>query len=349
MPELSYLQAVRDAQREELLRDPAVLLMGQDLRSNMYGAAEGLLAEFGPDRIRDVPTSETANVGAAAGAAMAGLRPVVDMTIASFIYVAFDQIVNQLAKDRYMTGGAVSLPVTLRATMFFHGATAAQHADRPYSMLMNVPGLKICVPATPADAKGLLKSAIRDDDPVLVFEDSLLWGRKGEVPDGEHLVPLGKAAVRREGADATVVAIGRCVGYALAAADALEREGISVDVIDPRSLVPLDWDTILSSVDRTGRLVVADASHRTCSAASEIAATAAEECFAALRAPVRRVVTPDVHTPFSPALEAGMYPDAAKIAAAVRETLGQGAGAVPDAGAAPDAQAARPAGGAGAR
>ena len=334
MKEQTYLQAVRDAQREELLRDPSVLLMGQDLRSNLYGAAEGLLDEFGPSRIRDVPTSETANVGAAIGAAMAGLRPVVDMTIASFLFVAFDQIVNHLAKDRYMTGGAVRIPVVLRATMFFHGATAAQHADRPYSMLMNVPGLKIVVPASPADAKGLLKSAIRDDDPVLCFEDSLLWGRKGPVPEGDDvLVPLGKAAVRREGRDVTVVAIGRCVDYALAAAEELAAEGVSVEVVDPRTLVPLDWATILGSVEKTGRLVVVDASHRTCSAASEIAATAAEECFAALQAPPRRVTTPDVHTPFSPALEAGMYPDRVKVAAAVREVLGLGgtAAATPEA------------------
>ena len=321
MRELTYLQAVREAQREELLRDPAVFLMGQDLRSNLYGAAEGLLEEFGPSRIRDVPTSETANVGAAIGAAMAGLRPVVDMTIASFLFVAFDQIVNHLAKDRYMVGGAVRVPVVLRATMFFHGATAAQHADRPYSMLMNVPGLKIVVPSSPADAKGLLKSAIRDDDPVLCFEDSLLWGRKGPVPEGDHLVPLGSAAVRREGSDVTVVAIGRSVDYALGAAEVLAAEGVSVEVVDPRTLVPMDWATILGSVEKTGRLVVVDASHRTCSAASEIAATAAEECFATLKAPVRRVTTPDVHTPFSPALEAGMYPDKAKVEAAVRWVL----------------------------
>ena len=318
MRELTYLQAVREAQYEELARDRSVIVMGQDLRSNLYGAAEGLLEEFGPERIRDVPTSEQANVGAATGAAMAGLRPIVDMTIASFLFVAFDQIVNHLAKDRYMVGGAVRIPVVLRATMFFHGATAAQHADRPYSMLMNVPGLKIVVPATPADALGLLKSAVRDDDPVLCFEDSLLWGRKGPVPDGEHLVPLGSASVRREGDDVTVVAIGRCVEQALAAADALAENGISVEVVDPRSLVPLDWPTILGSVEKTGRLVVVDASHRTCGAAAEIAATAAEQCFGALRAPVRRVTTPDVHTPFSPALEADLYPDKAKIVAAVR-------------------------------
>ena len=334
MREQTYLQAVRDAQREELLRDPSVLLMGQDLRSNLYGAAEGLLDEFGPSRIRDVPTSETANVGAAIGAAMAGLRPVVDMTIASFLFVAFDQIVNHLAKDRYMTGGAVRIPVVLRATMFFHGATAAQHADRPYSMLMNVPGLKIVVPSSPADAKGLLKSAIRDDDPVLCFEDSLLWGRKGPVPEGDVLVPLGKAAVRREGTDVTVVAIGRCVDHALAAAEALAGEGVSVEVVDPRTLVPMDWATILGSVEKTGRLVVVDASHRTCSAASEIAATASEECFAALKAAPRRVTTPDVHTPFSPALEADLYPDRVKVAAAVREVLGLAAPAAAPAGAA---------------
>lgn len=321
MRELTYLQAVREAQYEELARDENVIVMGQDLRSNLYGSAEGLLAEFGPERIRDVPTSEQANVGAAIGGAIAGLRPIVDMTIASFLFVAFDQIVNHLAKDRYMVGGQVRIPVVLRTTMFFHGATAAQHADRPYSMLMNVPGLKIVVPSCPADAKGLLKAAVRDDDPVLCFEDSLLWGRKGPVPDGEHIVPLGVASVRRAGADATVVAIGRSVDYALVAAETLAAEGVSVEVIDPRSLVPMDWATILGSVERTGRLVVVDASHRTCSAASEISASAAEECFGTLQAPVQRVTTPDIHTPFSPALEAGLYPDAAKIVAALRSVL----------------------------
>jgi pyruvate dehydrogenase E1 component beta subunit len=231
--------------------------------------------------------------------------------------------VSQVAKDRYMHGGRLSLPVVYRACMFFHGATAAQHSDRPYPMFMQVPGLKIVVPSTPADVKGLLKSAIRDDDPVLCFEDSFLWSRRGPVPDGDHVVPLGSADVKRPGSDASVVAVGRTVHYALAAAAELEGEGISVEVVDPRSLAPIDWETILGSVEKTGRLVVVDPAVKTCSAASEIAATAAEEAFGALVAPVRRVTTPDVHTPFSPALEAGLYPDAGRIADAVRATVGE--------------------------
>jgi pyruvate dehydrogenase E1 component beta subunit len=323
--ELTYLQAVREAIHEEMARDPDVIVMGQDLRANVYGASAGLAEEFGDERVRDLPTSETACVGAAAGAAMTGLRPVVDMTIASFVYVAMDQFVSQVAKDRYMHGPHLSIPVVYRATMFFHGATAAQHSDRPYPTFMQVPGLKIVVPATPADAKGLLKAAIRDDDPVMCFEDSFLWRRRGPVPAGDHVVPLGRAEVKREGSDVTVVAIGRAVLQALEAAETLAREAVSVEVVDPRSLAPLDWDTILGSIEKTGRLVVADPAVKTCSAASEIAATAAEEAFASLRAPVRRVTTPDVHTPFSPALEADLYPSAATIAAAVRETAGEAA------------------------
>jgi pyruvate dehydrogenase E1 component beta subunit len=322
MRELTYLQAIHEAQLQELRRDPRVIVMGQDLRANMYGTAAGFLDEFGEARIRDLPTSETAGVGAAAGAAMAGLRPIVDMTIASFLYVAFDQLVSQVAKNRYMLGGRLDTPVTYRASMFYRGGTAAQHSDRPYPMLMNVPGLKLTVPSTPADARGLLKSAVRDDDPVIQFEDTLLWGAKGPVPEGvDDLVPLGRADVKRAGSDVTVVAIASGVHAALAAAEELAGEGVSVEVVDPRTLVPMDWDAILGSVARTGRLVVVDPATRTCSAASEIAATVAEEAFDALRAPVCRVTTPDVHVPFSPALEAGLYPDAPKVAAAVRRVL----------------------------
>lgn len=322
MREITYLQAIREAQYEELERDSAVILMGQDLHANLFGAAGGFATQFGKDRIRELPTSEAATVGAAAGAAMLGLRPIHDFTIASFVYVAFDQLVNQVAKQRYMTGGQVKLPIVFRATMFFHGATAGQHADRPYSMFMHVPGLKIVVPATPADAKGLLKAAIRDDDPVICFEDTLLWGRKGLVPDGDYLVELGTAAVKREGSDVTVVAIGRSVQAALDAAEALDAQGVSAEVIDPRTLVPMDWETIFSSIAKTQRVVVADASTRTCSAASEIVATVSEQCFGTLLAAPQRVTTPDVHTPFSPALEASLYPNAEQIIAAVGSVVG---------------------------
>jgi pyruvate/2-oxoglutarate/acetoin dehydrogenase E1 component len=238
------------------------------------------------------------------------------------MYVAWDQIVNHAAKNRYLFGGQASIPMVLRAAMKYANATAAQHSDRPYPQLMNVPGLKIVVPTTPADALGLLKSAIRDDDPVVYFEPLALWGAKGEVPEGEHLVPLGKAAMRREGTDATVVAIGDAVAAALRAAENLAAEGVEVEVIDPRTLVPLDKSAILDSVAKTGRLVVADPAHKTCGAAAEIAAIVADEGFASLQAPIARVVAPDVHPPFSQALEKLMYPSPDRIASAVRKLVG---------------------------
>lgn len=321
--ELTYLQAIREAHWEEMARDPDVIVMGQDMRANLYGAYAGLAEEFGGHRVRDLPTSETACVGAAAGAAMVGLRPIVDMTIASFVFVAMDQFVNQVAKDRYMHGGQVRLPVVYRACMYFHGATAAQHSDRPYPMFMQVPGIKIVVPATPADVKGLLKAAVRSDDPVMCFEDSSLWRTTGPVSDDDVLVPIGQADVKRIGTDLTVVAIGRAVGFALAAADEVAARGISAEVIDPRTVAPLDWETIFESVGKTRRLVVVDSALRTCSAASEISATVSEELFDALEAPICRVTAPDVHTPFSPALESNLYPDVHKITNAISTVVGE--------------------------
>jgi pyruvate dehydrogenase E1 component beta subunit len=296
--------------------------MGQDLHSNLYGTTAGFLAEFGPTRIRDLPLSEAGFVGAAVGAALTGLRPIVDMTVASFMYVAMDQFVNQVAKNRYMFGGQASIPVTFRAAMFYRHSKGAHHSDRPYPMFMNVPGLKIVLPSTPADAKGLLKSAVREPDPVICFEDGNLWGQRGLVAEGDDaLVPLGVADVKREGNDVTVVALASGVRYALAAAERLSREGISIEVVDPRTLVPMDWGTILESVRKTSRLVVVDPAARTCGAAAEIAATVAEECFGCLRAPVVRVTSPDIPVPFAPALEEGLYPDEASIAAAVEDVL----------------------------
>lgn len=330
MREISYLGAIYEAQREEMERDSRTLIMGQDIEANVYGTTTGFIESFGPERVRNAPLSENGFVGAAAGAAMAGMRPIVDMTIASFIYVAMDQIVSITAKATYMYGGQTNVPVVLRAAMFYGGSTAAQHSDRPHPMLMTVPGLKIITPSSPYDAKGLLKTAIRDDDPVISFEDSTLWFAKEEVPEEEYLVPLGRAAVKRDGGDVTVVAVAGSVPHALRAADALGAEGISVEVIDPRSLVPLDKATILASVEKTGHLVVADPAHRTCSAASEIAAIVADEGFWSLDAPVLRVTTPDVHPPFSPPLERLMYPTSETIADAVRRSLASspaGAGA----------------------
>ncbi|KAA9157644.1 alpha-ketoacid dehydrogenase subunit beta [Amycolatopsis acidicola] len=308
-----------------MTRDENVILMGQDLRANVFGAAAGALDEFGPDRVRDLPLAEAGSIGVAAGAAMAGLRPIIDLTVASFVFGAMDQFVSQLAKARYMFGGQATLPVVVRAALYYHGGTAGHHADRPYPMFMNVPGLKIILPSTAPDLLGLLKSAIRDDNPVLCFEDANLWGRKGRgplVPEGEdHLVPLGKAAIRREGTDVTIVGIGHGCVLASEAAEQLAADGISAEVIDPRTLVPMDWPTILESVSRTGHCVVVDPANRTCSAASEIAARVVEECFGSLRGPVVRVTTDDIHVPFSPALEKQIYPTKAKVAAAARRAL----------------------------
>jgi pyruvate dehydrogenase E1 component beta subunit len=235
------------------------------------------------------------------------------------MYLACDQIVNQASKLRYMTGGQATIPVVFRCALYYNSSIAAQHSDRCHPMFMNTPGLKIIAPATPADVKGLLKSAIRDDDPVVVFEDSTLWTLKEDIPgDTELLVPIGRADIKHAGSDVTVVAVGGSTRPALAAARALKSEGVSVEVIDPRTLAPLDRDTILRSVAKTGRLIVVDPAHRTCNAAAEIAATVAEEAFQHLRRPIVRLSTPDVHIPFSPALEKPLYPSTEAIMAAVR-------------------------------
>jgi pyruvate dehydrogenase E1 component beta subunit len=314
---MSYRDALREAMLEEMRRDRNVVVFCEDARFWTMPTV-GFVDEFGPDRVPVMPISEEGFTGAAIGAAMTGIRPIVDYTIANLMYVAWDQIVNHAAKNRYLFGGQAKVPIVFRAAMKYANSTAAQHSDRPYPQLMNVPGLKIVIPSTPADALGLLKSAIRDDDPVVFLEPLLLWGVKGEVPEGDYLVPLGKAALRREGRDVTVVAIGDAVPAALKAATGLADEGIDVEVIDPWTLVPMDKQAILSSIAKTGRLVIADPAHKTCGAAAEIAAIAAEEAFDSLRAPVARVVAPDVHPPFSPALEPLMYPNADRITAAAR-------------------------------
>lgn len=317
--EMTYIQAIVEAQREEMLRDERVILIGEDIA--VYGGAP-LFDTFDETRLRNVPISENSFTGMGVGAALTGLRPIVDLTIASFVYLASDQIINQASKLRYMTGGQVQVPIVFRTTTYYNVGNAAQHADRPYPFFMNVPGLKVIAPATPSDMKGLLKSAIRDDDPVLVFEDVNLWGRKELVSnDPDHLVPIGSADVKREGSDVTIIAIAGCLPKALAAAEALAMEGISAEVIDPRTLVPFDVETVLQSVAKTHRLVIVDNSHRTGSVASEIAAVVAEDGFESLRKPIQRVTTPSVHIPFSPVLEKPLYPSEDGITAAVKRIL----------------------------
>ena len=319
--ELTFADALNEALKEEMRRDPSVFLMGESIRGAIYGVTGGLHQEFGDDRVLDTPLSETGFMGAAVGAAAVGMRPVV-ASLSSFMWVAMDQFVNQVAKMKYMFGGQATLPIVYRVGFTYGNNIAAHHSDRPHPIYMNIPGLKIVMPSTPADAKGLFKTAVREDDPVLFFEDNNLMGARGAVPDGDHTVPFGVAEIRREGADVTIVAVGAMVPRSLAAAERLAQEGVSAEVVDLRSLVPMDHQAILDSVAKTGRLVVVDPAHETCSLASEVCAMVAQEGFWSLQGPVQRVATPMVHPPFSPALERHLYPDEEKIVAAVRRTLG---------------------------
>jgi acetoin:2,6-dichlorophenolindophenol oxidoreductase subunit beta len=336
---MSYIAAIGAAQLEAMKADERVIVIGEDVEANVYGTTGGsrqraeegdFVQMFGRNRVRNTPISEETIVGATIGAAMTGLRPIVDLSYSSFLYLAMDQFVNQAAKSRYMFGGQGSIPVVFRSAMFYSLNTGAHHSDRPYPMFMNVPGLKIIAPASPTDAKGLLRAAVDSDDPVLMFEAVPLWGLKEEVEEDEYRIPLGEARTVREGGDATVVAISGSVVEAVAAADALGEEGISVEVIDPRTLVPLDTAAILRSVEKTGRLVVAEPAHRTCGAAAEISAMVVEEAYGALRAPIVRITAPDMQIPFSPALESLFYPDREKIAAAVRRVCGEVEGPAPE-------------------
>ncbi len=321
MHTVSYLQAINEALIEEMERDERVFVMGEDVAWNMMGATGGLVQKFGKERVRNTPISEAGFVGAAAGAAMVGMRPVVDMLIAPFVYVAFDQIVSIIAKSTYLYGGQAKLPLTMRAPMLYGSGNAAQHSDRPYATLMSIPGLKLIAPSTPFDVKGMLKAAIRDDDPVICFEDGTCWGLRSEVPDDDHVVPLGRADVKRQGRDVTIVAVAGAVRHALAAAEQLDGDGIAAEVIDLRSIVPMDASAILASVARTGRLVVADPAHEMGSVASEVSALVAQEGFQSLRAPIARVTTPHTHIPYSAALEKPLYPNAERIAAAARRLM----------------------------
>lgn len=321
MRTVSYIQAVTEAMTEEMERDESVFIMGEDVAWNMMGDCTGMVEKFGTERVRNTPISEAGFVGAGAGAAMVGMRPIVHMLIAPFMYVAFDQIVSIIAKSTYTYGGQARLPITLRAPMIYGVSNAAQHSDRPYATLMTIPGLKLIAPTTPHDAKGMLKAAIRDDNPVITFEDRSLWRQSGEVPDGDLIVPLGQAAVRREGTHITVVTVAGAITLGLAAAEQLASEGISAEVIDLRSIVPMDTDTILESVAKTGRLLIADPAHEMGSVASEISAVVAQHGFWTLQAPIARVTTPHTHMPFSADLEKVLLPNADKIAAEARALM----------------------------
>ena len=321
MHRVSYLQAINEALIEEMERDDRVFVMGEDVGWNLMGATGGLTEKFGKERVRNTPISEAGFVGAAAGAAMVGMRPVVDMLIAPFVYVAFDQFVSIIAKSTYLYGGQARMPLTVRAPMLYGSGNAAQHSDRPYATFMSIPGLKLIAPATPYDAKGMLKAAIRDDDPVISFEDGTVWSLRSEVPEDDLVIPLGQADIKRAGRDVTIVAVAGAVRHALDAAEQLAADSVSAEVVDLRSIVPMDRATILGSVAKTGRLVVADPAHEMGSVASEVAAVVAQEGFDTLRGPILRVTTPHTHIPFSAALEKPLYPNAEKIATAARRLM----------------------------
>ena len=323
MPQINFIQAINQALSEEMERDPLTFVMGEDVILSAFGATKGLIDKFGPVRVRNTPISEAGFVGAAVGAAMAGTRPICEVEFASFFYCAFDQVCNQAAKLRYMSGGQATMPITFRAVYGAMGGAAAQHSETVYAQFLSVPGLKLVVPSGPSDMKGLLKSAIRDNNPVIVFEHGALGRLKEEVPAGDHLVPLGKAAIKREGEQITVVAIGLMVSKTLKVAEKLAKEGISVEVVDPRTLIPLDEVTILKSVEKTNRVVIADEGHLRGGAAADIAAIIAEKGFDYLDAPVTRVTALDVPIPFSPPLEKAAVPDESRIEAGIRAVLGR--------------------------
>jgi pyruvate dehydrogenase E1 component beta subunit len=318
--QITLTQALNEAMREEMRADKSVFIMGEDIQSGVYGASAGLCAEFGEERVRDCPLSENAFMGAAVGAAAVGMRPIVESAFC-FMWVAMDSLVSQASKMRYMFGGQVNLPIVYRAAMYYDGSMAAHHSDRSYPIFMHIPGFKVVFPSNAYDGKGLLRTAIRDDDPVIFCEDRTILGARALVPEEEYTIPFGVADIKREGTDVTIVAIGGMVPRALAAAETLAQEGISAEIVDPRTLVPLDKQTILDSVAKTGRLVTVDMAHKTCSAASEIASIVAMEGFWSLQAPVQRMGAANVHIPFSPALEPLCYPTAETIAQAARTTL----------------------------
>lgn len=323
MSELRYVRAITDALAEEMVRDERVIVLGEDVGrpGGAFGATRGLIEKFGAGRVRDTPISETAIVGAAIGAAVNGLRPVAEIMFMDFIGTCWDQIVNQMAKMRYMFGGQLRLPLVVRTHIGAGLNAGPQHSGSLEAWAVHVPGLKVVMPSTPADAKGLLKAAIRDDNPVLVVEAKTLYGTKGPVPDGEHLVSLGRADVKRAGGDVTIVALSRMVHEALGAADVLAGEGIDAEVIDPRTVSPLDAESILASVRKTRRLVVAHEAWAPCGVGSEILALVAEQAPTLLRAPARRVTPPFTPVPFSPPMEKFWLPSAASIAGAVREVI----------------------------
>jgi len=332
---LTFRDAINEALGQEMERDPRVVLMGEDVAGGatlpgfdredawggVLGVTKGLVQRFGRERVLDTPISESAFIGAAVGAAATGLRPVAELMFVDFFGVCMDQIFNQGAKLRYMFGGKAAVPLVIRTMIGAGFRAAGQHSGCHYSVFTHMPGLKCVVPSTPADAKGLLTAAIRDDDPIMFFEHKLLYDLQGEVPSGEHVIELGRADVKRPGDRVTVVAVGRMVHLSLEAAETMAGEGVEVEVVDPRTISPLDEDTILSSVRKTRRLVVVDEDNPRCSLAADLVALVATRGFDDLDAPPQTVTAPHTPVPFSPPLEDFYVPTPARIVSAIRATL----------------------------
>lgn len=320
--DMTFLEAKADAVAGEMRRDSRVIIWGSDVRSGLGGVGgPAFIREFGDRRLFDAPVSENAMVGVAVGAAMMGFRPIVELMVANFATYGFDQLINQASRVRYLFGGQASAPMVVHIAMNLVAAGGSHHTDRTYPMLMNVPGLKIVCPTTPRNAKGLWTSAIRDDAPVVIYEVKAFTSRREPVPTGEFVVPLGQAEIVRPGSDVTLVTVFTREQSLGAADDLATAEGMSVEVIDPRSLAPLDLNTIVESVQKTGRLVIADVANESNSAASQIAALVAEHAFDSLRAPIMRVCTPNVHIPHAPVLERKLFPTRERIAATLRRVL----------------------------
>jgi pyruvate dehydrogenase E1 component beta subunit len=323
--EMMFAEAMTAAIIEEMDRDPSVVFYGQNMAMT---ERDPMLKRFGKNRVRITPISETAELGIAVGAAITGLRPIVELYMSEFMLVAFDEVINEAPRLRYMSGGQVKVPVVFKAGYGFAAGWAGQHSNCVYHAMMGIPGLKVAIPSTPADAKGLMTAAIRDDNPVVYLHHYMLTIDKGEVPDGEYVTPFGVADVKRAGTDVTIVATGWMVKKSLAAAERLAKDGISAEVIDPRTLAPLDVKAIVESVEKTGRLVLVDQATRHASAAAIIAAEVAEHGFAALKAPIKMVTSLDTSIPYSEPLENYVLPNEEKIVQAVKSVLAKQAAAV---------------------
>jgi pyruvate/2-oxoglutarate/acetoin dehydrogenase E1 component len=323
MPEITFVESLRMTLKEEMERDPSLMLIGEDIGryGGIFGVTKGLLEEFGPERVRSTPISESAIIGSALGAAMTGLRTVAEIMYIDFTTCAMDQIVNQVAKMRYMSGGKIKVPIVIRTQGGGGRGNAAQHSQSLEALFFHIPGLKIVMPSTPYDARGLLKTAIRDDNPVMFIEHKLLYATKGFIPDEEYLIPLGQADIKRKGKDVTIVAISYMVTKALKAADQLTGEGIEVEVIDLRTLVPLDLNTLLQSVRKTNRIVIVHEGFRRGGVGAEIACNIMEEAFDFLDAPIQRVGASNVPIPYSEPLESAVIPNEEDIVTEVRKVL----------------------------